>query len=723
MISIVPILWLIPALPIVAAGIIALLKQRSRVPAASLAIGAMAASLLLSLCAFLHVLWHPGIEVHNFRWLQFGDQWISLGWMLDPLTSVMLVMVTFVGLLIFIYSVGYMAEDENFTRFFCFLALFAGAMLGVLISNSLLLLFMCWEIVGLTSYLLIGFWYHNPAAAAAAKKAFITTRIGDLGLLIGSVWLYAQSGTLLFYNNGHGALEACTVAHLPLHTAFFGLPAASAIAILIFCGAAGKSGQVPLHIWLPDAMEGPTPVSALIHAATMVAAGVFLMARIYPLMMEAVQVIVDLPAGETNAMRWIFVTPDHTFSIALQLITWIGAITALFASTIAVAQYDIKRILAYSTVSQLGYMMMGLGVGGPAVGIFHLITHAFFKALLFLGAGSVIHGCSGEQDIRRMGGLHRYMPITFAAYTAGMLALCGFPLFAGFWSKDAILDAAHMWFPSHIPFYFGLAGALLTAFYMTRQMAYVFSGSLRPAEAGRPSHFPSETEKPIAHEDVAELEPHESHPHESPAVMTVPLAILACFAVLLGFIGTPAWPWFRGFLAGNIGAPSLRTDALLNASVFPLMLTSTAVVFLGLFLGWLLYIRNPIPAADSPDILDRTAPRLFIFLGHAWYINELYAATLLRLNAALSRLSDWLDRWIWNGAVQVVSAIVVAFAWIDNFFDAGVINTGFDGGCESISRGGELLAFLQTGRIQTYLRILGFSLVAFVIFLFWGMTR
>ena len=404
---ILPNLWLIPALPIFAAGISALLKRSQQRLSATLAIGSMCASLVLALIAFAETLSQPARQVYNFHWLQFGNYWLSLGWLLDPLAAVMLVMVSFVGLLIFIYSTGYMAHDDNAGRFFCFLSLFAGAMLGVVIANSLLLLFMCWEVVGLTSYLLIGFWYHRPAAAAAAKKAFITTRIGDLGLLIGMVWLYAQSGTLLFYANGTGCLEQNAIAAMAAHTAG-GIAVITAIGLLIFCGAVGKSGQVPLHVWLPDAMEGPTPVSALIHAATMVAAGVYLIARVYPLM------------------------SGH----ALAVVAWVGAITALFGACIAVAQNDIKRILAYSTVSQLGYMMLGLGVGGVAVGMFHLITHAFFKALLFLGAGSVIHGCTEEQDIRNMGGLRRFMPITFATYSAGMLALCGFPLFAGFWSKD-----------------------------------------------------------------------------------------------------------------------------------------------------------------------------------------------------------------------------------------------------------------------------------------------
>jgi NADH-quinone oxidoreductase subunit L len=526
---IVQYLWLVPALPVFAAAISALLPRRSRIAAATLAIGSMAASFLISIGALLHVLANRSgdqILTFNFRWFQFGNEWLKLGWMLDPLTAVMIVMVTFVGLLIFIYSVGYMAHDENFTRFFCFLALFAGAMLGVVIANSLLLLFMCWEIVGLTSYLLIGFWYNKPEAAAAAKKAFITTRIGDLAFLLGMVWLYARSGTLLFYDGGAGCLEHSALAQLVAQTSVLGMAASTGIALLIFCGAAGKSGQVPLHVWLPDAMEGPTPVSALIHAATMVAAGVFLIARIYPLM---------------SAHVGIYLTP----TIALQVVAWVGAITALFGALIAVAQFDIKRILAYSTISQLGYMMMGLGVGGVAVGMFHLITHAFFKSLLFLGAGSVIHGCNGEQDIRRMGGLRRLMPITFAAYAVGMLALCGFPLFfSGFWSKDDILRSALTWSVSRAPFYMGAFGALLTAFYMTRQVFYVFGGSNRLAAS---SH---DDPKLAAHfEDPHHHAAH--HPHESPAVMTVPLVILAAFAMLLGFIGTPAWPWFQSFLDGT----------------------------------------------------------------------------------------------------------------------------------------------------------------------------
>jgi NADH-quinone oxidoreductase subunit L len=685
-------LWLIPALPILAGAAIALAKQRHRVHAASLAISSMALSFLLSLVAFVHVLslghGEPLKQVVNVNWFQFGDQWLQLGWMLDPLTSVMLLMVTFVGLLIFIFSTGYMAHDENFTRFFCFLALFAGAMLTVVISNSLLLLFMGWEVMGLTSYLLIGFWYQKPSAAAAAKKAFIVTRIGDLGLFLGMAWLYSQTGTLLFYNNGSGCLEHSALTTLVTHTTLFGLTLSTAIAILIFCGAAGKSGQVPLHVWLPDAMEGPTPVSALIHAATMVAAGVFLIARVYPLMSA------HAPS--------IALTP----TIALQVVTWVGAITALFGSLVAVAQYDIKRILAYSTVSQLGYMMMGLGVGGVSVGIFHLITHAFFKSLLFLGAGSIIHGCSGEQDIRHMGGLRKYMPLTFVAYTAGMLALCGFPLFAGFWSKDEILHAAFTYSLTRVPFYMGAFGALLTAFYMTRQLFYVFAGA-----ANRPA-----THQDFAHEEPAEIDYGHHAPHESPAAMTTPLAILAAFAVFLGLAGTPLWPWFQSFLEGE---PATLHPAAFWAA-FPLMIASSCIVFVGLGLGWLLYGRKPITNAKAPDALEQIQPHTFTILEHAFYINELYAATILRLNAFAARASDWLDRWVWNGAVQTVSYLTLGLAWFDNFFDTAIVNGGFDTGCETVSYSARILSLLQAGRIQGYLRTIGLALIVLAIFMLWG---
>ncbi|HEY6228193.1 MAG TPA: NADH-quinone oxidoreductase subunit L, partial [Verrucomicrobiae bacterium] len=374
--------WLIPATPIVAALLILGFGKHARLTAALAAVLGQVVALAMSIFAFVPTLSaHSFRAVQNFTWFVFGEQSLRLGFVLDPLAAAMMLMITLVGLCIFVFSIGYMAEDKNFSRFFAYLSFFSGAMLGVVVANSLLLLFIFWELVGLASYLLIGFWIDRPSAAAAAKKAFITTRIGDMGFFIGILWLYHRSGTLLFYNNGGGCLE--TAAFLGASSTF--------IALLIFCGAVGKSGQFPLHVWLPDAMEGPTPVSALIHAATMVAAGVFLVARVYPI----------FAAGAING-----VTPSLT------VVVWVGVITGLIAALIAVAQFDIKRILAYSTVSQLGLMMVSLGVGGVAAGIMHLLAHGFFKALLFLGAGSVIHGTRHEQDIRKMGGLRKLMPVT-----------------------------------------------------------------------------------------------------------------------------------------------------------------------------------------------------------------------------------------------------------------------------------------------------------------------
>jgi NADH-quinone oxidoreductase subunit L len=684
---IVQILWLIPILPLLAAGVTAFSPQPHRRLSSSLAIIAISGSFLLSIWALCHVLWlriHglPVTELVNFNWFQSGNQWVRLGWMLDPLTAVMLVMVTFITLLVLIYSTGYMHDDTNFTRFFCFLSLFAGAMLGLVIANSLLLLFMCWEVVGLTSYLLIGFWYQKPSAVAAAKKAFIVTRIGDLALFLGIVWLAGQAGTLLFYDHGAGFLDPSSLARLTASTTIFGLSAATGIALLIFCGAIGKSGQVPLHVWLPDAMEGPTPVSALIHAATMVAAGVFLIARVYPLM-------------SAHAASAIALTP----TTALQVVTWVGAVTALFGAVMAVAQFDIKRILAYSTISQLGYMMIGLGVGGVAVGVFHLITHACFKALLFLGAGSVIHGCFGEQDIRRMGGLRKFMPITFVTYMVGMLALCGFPFFfSGFWSKDEILHAAHTWNASKLPFYIGAFAALLTAFYMTRQVYFVFAGKSRLT--------------------TDNLSSHHAEPHESPRIMTAPLTTLAVIVMMLGVVGTPVWPWFHSFLENTPAVFSFAASA--NGELIAVMLTSSLLVFLGLALGWYFYGRGRNLDGANPDPVEQLAPSAFHALGHGLYLDQIYGATVVRWNAWSASACNWLDIWLWGGIVQALSYLVLALAWLDNFFDTHVVNFAFDAGCQDVTRSGRILSLLQDGRVQNYLRMVGVTLIALVLFLLWG---
>ena len=664
-------LWLIPVLPLLAAAVGALTPRTNRALAAGAAIAAMGAAFLLSCGALMTALANPAAHaVSNFAWFDLGRGALRLGWLLDPLNAFMCVMVSFVGLLIFIFSLGYMHEDENFTRFFCFMSLFASAMLGVVVANSLLLLFVAWELVGLASYLLIGFWFHKPEAAAAGKKAFITTRIGDLGLLLGMLWLYDSTGTLLFFDGGNGVLEPGVLGMLTAHTALGGFALSTVIGLLIFCGAVGKSGQFPLHVWLPDAMEGPTPVSALIHAATMVAAGVFLIARVYPLM-QADQALADVPLH------------------ALTVVAFIGAITALLGALIAVAQNDIKRVLAFSTVSQLGYMMLALGVGSWVAAIFHLLTHAFFKALLFLGAGSVIHAAHHEQDIRSLGGLGGRMKTTFATFAIGMMALAGVPfLFSGFWSKEAILHAAHGWEVSHVPLYAGLTAVVLTAFYMTRLVAETFFGQPR-------SHA-------------------SEHAHESPATMTVPLLILAVFSVVLGFAGTPYWPWLQHNLD-----PHFETEP----GGISLMVVSIVLVALGLGAGWAIYGRTPRAKATATDPLAARVPGVIAFLGARMKFDELYAATVFQLNSALGTFADVLDRFVWDGAVRFLATVGEFAGLVNREADEDALNAGFDAGSESLRGAGRAYSRAQTGDAHGYLRVIAIGFVLLVLFVMLGGDR
>ncbi len=603
---IVTYLWLIPAVPFAASLVILSFSRARRKSAAALAVAGQIAALTMSIVAFVATLQtHSFRAVQNFTWFTFGEQTLRLGVVLDPLAAAMLVMISLVGLCIFVFSIGYMADDKNFTRFFAYLSFFSGAMLGVVISNSLLLLFVFWELVGLASYLLIGFWIERPSAAAAAKKAFITTRIGDMGFFLGMLWLYNRSGTLLFYDAGTGCLEGAGLAMLGASATF--------IALWIFCGAVGKSGQFPLHVWLPDAMEGPTPVSALIHAATMVAAGVFLVARVYPL----------FSVGAING-----VTPSLT------VVVWIGVTTALMAALIAIAQADIKRILAYSTVSQLGLMMVSLGVGGVAAGIMHLLAHGFFKALLFLGAGSVIHGCHGEQDIRKMGGLRRFMPVTFFTYAIGMMALSGVPLFfSGGWTKEEILHAVAHWPPSHVPYYLILAGVVLTALYMTRQIIYVFFG--------------------------------------------------------------PAQPMF---------------------------FVSLVLVGMGIGLGIWMYRKAGVPERNRPagiDPLEYAQPALFCFLANKMWIDELYARTVIAFGWMAARLSDWMDRYFWDGLVRGFGAIGQLFGIFTSSVDERGINAGVDETTAGARGLGRLMSAAHSGQIQIYLNIIAVGMLALLLLYVW----
>ena len=666
-------LWVVPALPLVAAAIGALTPHRGRKVAAGTAIGAMLGSFLVSCGMLWSSLQDPaGHHYYNFSWFDLGLGTVQLGWLLDPLTALMCVMVTFVGLLIFIFSTGYMHADANAKQFFCFLSLFAAAMLGLLVANSLLLLFICWELVGLASYLLIGFWFHKPEAAAAAKKAFITTRIGDLGLLLGMLWLYDSTGSLLFYDAGKGVLELSALTSLATQATVGGLAVSTAIGLLIFCGAVGKSGQFPLHVWLPDAMEGPTPVSALIHAATMVAAGVFLVARVYPLML-ADQIPFHNPI------------PLH----ALTVVAFIGAITALLGAVIAVGQNDIKRVLAFSTVSQLGYMMLALGVGSWVAAIFHLLTHAFFKALLFLGAGSVIHAAHHEQDIRRLGGLRGPLKVTFATFAIGMMALSGVPfLFSGFWSKEAILHAAHAWDVSHLPLYAGLAAVVLTAFYMTRLVAEVFFGAPRSDAAG--------------------------HAHESPRSMTVPLVILAVCAIALGFLGTPYWPWLQH---------TLDPKAHAEPGGYGLMMLSIVLVALGLGAGWAIYGRRVRRTYSAADPLAAKFPRIAAALAARLGFDELYAATFGRLNTALAAFADGLDRHVFDGAVRFLSRLGEFAGVVNREADEDVLNGGFDAASKKIRGGGQAYSRAQTGEAHGYLRMVAFGFVLLVLAVLLGGAR
>ncbi len=628
-------LALIPLLPLLAAALTCGLQNGRH--AAGVAIAAMLGSCGLALAAFNEA-WGMAVGAHkpfNFEWLTVGDTAIPLGFVLDPLNGAMLAMVTFIGLLIFIYSAGYMKDDRRMARFFCYLSLFAAGMLGLVLANSLLLLFMCWEIVGVASYLLISFWFHKPEAAAAGKKAFIVTRIGDMGFLIGILLAFKTTGTLTLYDGGQGLLETLPTGMV------WGMQASGLISLLLFMGAIGKSGQLPLHVWLPDAMEGPTPVSALIHAATMVAAGVFLVARAIPL----------FEAGGT-----------------LPVVAWVGAITALVAAFIALGQYDLKRILAYSTVSQLGLMMVGLGVAGVSVGMFHLLTHAFFKALLFLGAGSIIHGCHEEQDIRKMGGLAKPMPVTTIAYLCGTLALVAFPFTSGFFSKDEILAGA--WATNQPVFWIAAAASLLTAVYMTRQCMYVFPGTHRGAHT----------------------------PHESPRIMTVPLVILALFALGLGGLA-------KGSLLSKLPGQAAPHETIVLA-------VSVAVALGGIALGWLIYRGRALGQAADPLAVTPLVRKL-------WF-DELYAATVGRLWSLAIIIAEQLNELL----LRVRDLAVLLADRIGNAFAIGgdrkLIDTlAFDGMCNRLRSAGHAVTRPQNGFLPGYLRLIALGAVALGVLVFW----
>ncbi len=622
-------------------------------------------SAILSLVVFATTVSRSLAEPHFHGWrgiwftIPMGTYPLKFGYQVDQLTAFMLVVVTFIGWFIQLYSVGYMHGDLRYSRYFAFLSLFKASMLLLVLTDNLVGLYAAWELVGLCSYLLIGFWFEKPEAARAAKKAFIVTRVGDAGFAIGIFLTFAVTGALGFSEIFEIAAKSAPEAKQLLTLA----------AIALFCGAIGKSAQFPLHIWLPDAMEGPTPVSALIHAATMVAAGVYMVGRLYPL----------------------FALQGFEHNPALTVVAWIGGFTAFLAATIAVAQDDIKRVLAYSTISQLGYMLMGLGVGGFTAGLFHLVTHAFFKALLFLGSGSVIHAVH-HNDMKRMGGLKDYMPVTFWTYLIGMGALAGVPPLAGFWSKDEILAAA--FHHDKALFALGVVTAFLTAFYMTRQIGLVFFGELRDRHA---------------------------HPHESPPVMTVPLMVLAFFAATVGFIGIPG---------ANLFERLVHYEAAPHHGFNPLVMgLSVLAALLGIGAGYRLYIATPIKTPQEEPLRERWGV-LYNFLANKWFLDwydpvkpqpGYYVAKGV---IGLAILWRWFDLHIIDGIVNAIGyatayIFATAYRWFDLYIVDGLVNfvgwlTGFVG---------NLLRRIQTGLVQHYMFLVVTGLAALALWTIWQQLK
>lgn len=567
--------WLIPALPLLAFALTGLFLQKRPQLAAFVSIGAIAVSFLMSVRIAWGVFTGPPEAVFQVarRWLEMPGLKVDMGILIDPLAALMLIVVTSVALLVQIYSLGYMHGDSGFARYFSYQSAFAASMLGLVLANNFGQIFVFWELVGLCSYLLIGFWYGRQSAADAAKKAFITNRVGDFGFLLGILFLAIMFGTLDFSE---------LAARIQVYDRMLLLVP---VAILLFFGPVGKSAQFPLHVWLPDAMEGPTPVSALIHAATMVAAGVYLVARAY----------------------FIF----NAVPEAMTIIAYTGGFTALFAASIALVQNDIKRILAYSTLSQLGYMMMALGVGAMTAGMFHLMTHAFFKSLLFLGAGSVIHALHDEQDIWKMGGLARKMPVTAATFIIGALALAGIPPLSGFWSKDEILLGTYAGGYTGL-YALGSVVAFMTAFYMFRLVFVTFFGKVQ-----------------------AEMSGHTSW------VMEGPLVVLAIMAVIAGFAGSPLMDYAISHYITYPGAPHHAPSAAI-------MIISSLLGVAGIALAWAIYQREWI----SHAALRQRWPRAYEVLYNKYYIDEFYQYLIDRWVDGTGRIMEWIDLELVNGGIN-----------------------------------------------------------------------
>ena len=648
-------IWLVPVLPLVGVLINGIFGRWTRERAHILGVGTTGLSFLIAFGIFLQAAGGATLNWDVYTWIPVGQFTASVGFLVDPLSAVMMLVVTFVGFLIHVYSVGYMHGDPGYARFFTYLNLFMTSMLILVLANNYLLMFLGWEGVGLCSYLLIGFWYQKKSASDAGKKAFVVNRIGDAGFLLGLFLIWETFGSLSY---AEIFPHAETIRTALERDSVFGFSLVTCITLLLFVGAIGKSAQLPLYVWLPDAMEGPTPVSALIHAATMVTAGVYMVAR-------------------SNVL----------FSLApfsMGVVAWVGALTAVFAATIALVQTDIKRVVAYSTISQLGYMFLGCGVGAYAGGVFHLATHAFFKALLFLGCGSVIHGLSGEQDARKMGGLRRAMPITAATFFLAALANAGiFPL-AGFWSKDQILYAAiasgHVWLWA-----LGAAGAFGTAFYMFRLYFLIFEG-------------PSRMDRQVA-----------LHVHESPKVMAVPLMILGFFTVVAGLFGYSVEhglyyrfvePVFR--VAGE-AAEQHGPSELLMAIV------SVAIAAAGIALAYLMYLGRP-------GMADRLADRfrgLYTLLLNKYWVDEWYNAVFVDFGKKLCRGLWSVDSRGVDGVVNGTGALTVLMSRVSAAFDFRFVDGLVNAIADLIQGGSQVFRRTQTGVIQNYL--LAMAMGVFVI--------
>jgi NADH-quinone oxidoreductase subunit L len=651
-------IWLVPVLPLVGVVINGIFGRWTRDHAHLLGVGTTGLSFLIALGIFLQTLGGRTLNWDVYSWVAVGEFHATVGFQIDPLSGVMMLVVTFVGFLIHVYSIGYMHGDPGYARFFTYLNLFMTSMLILVLANNYLLMFMGWEGVGLCSYLLIGFWYQKKSASDAGKKAFVVNRIGDAGFLLGLFLIWRTFGSLHYADIFTVVPDIHEILTRP---SILGLSLITWITLLLFIGATGKSAQLPLYVWLPDAMEGPTPVSALIHAATMVTAGVYMVARSHALFSAA--------------------------PFTMDVVAAVGALTALFAATIALVQTDIKRVVAYSTISQLGYMFLGAGVGAYATAIFHLATHAFFKALLFLGCGSVIHSLQGEQDVRKMGGLRKQMPVTAYTFLLGALANAGvFPL-AGFWSKDQILHAAiaagrpDLWA-------LGAVGAFCTAFYMFRLYFLTFEGESR-------------VDHHVAH-----------HIHESPRVITIPLTVLAVFTVGAGFFGySRDFSAYYGFVKPvfqvEVAAESLKHE---GPSELLMAMVSLAIVGAGILVAYQMYMRRR-------ELADRMAQRfsgLYRLLLNKYWVDEIY-------NWIFMDFGKWLCRLLWtvdaegvDGAVNGTSRLTVFLSQVSALFDFRGVDGLVNAIADVIQGGSQAFKRIQTGVIQNYLLAMAMGIFVIV---------